>query len=37
MAENRVKTLGARYAENWGQEIGHLAKMYDFRLHFALF
>ena len=30
-------TLGARYAENRGQKVGHLAKMYDFRMHFALF
>ena len=26
--------LDARYAENKGQKVGHLAKMYDFHLHF---
>ena len=27
-------TLGARYAENRGQKVGHLAKMHDIRLKF---
>ena len=27
-------TLGACYAENRGQKVGHLAKMHDFRLQF---
>ena len=27
-------TLGARYAENRVQKVGHLAKMYNFHLHF---
>ena len=30
-------TVGIRNAKNRGQELGHLAKMYNFRLHFALF
>ena len=30
-------TAGTRTAEKRGQEFGHLAKMYYFRLHFALF
>ena len=29
-------TVGTRIAKNRGQELGHVAKMYDFRLHFAL-
>ena len=28
-------TVGSRIAENRGQKVGHLAKMYNFRLHFA--
>ena len=27
-------TLSARFAENRGQKVGHLAKMHDFRLQF---
>ena len=27
-------TLDARFAENRGQKVGHLAKMHDFRLQF---